>query len=290
MSIPAELSAYYWVFGLGMALMQLNLISSVWVICAILMRRTPGEPLQMYVKFPLYIAVTDILLYLSLMGNQMHTVVYKVTWQGLPCKFFSSFVFMAGTFNMILVLSLSLTTYLSFCKGIQVDFGKKDWKLWALVLSCGFFVAGIGFSSAGPSRYWCYSDNANPNKTLPIITACLEVVVFCLTLYFFSRTVHEIRQKVVPVFNRSQTKTSAKLADIRKKAARKMMTYVFNFLIQWFPTLPYCLGTALNYFPDWIYICATIFMNLGGVLNLVSYYRNETHRRSDYSTYDLSRA
>jgi hypothetical protein len=75
-------------------------------------------------------------------------------------------------------------------------------------------------------------------------------------------------------FEANQPSMKEQYDSVENRAVRKMMLHMVSFFIQWSSTLPYCLGTVLDYYEDWIYIVCTVGMNLGGVMNLTAYIIN----------------
>jgi hypothetical protein len=263
--VEDPMTSYYLVFGLGWSTMSVSVLASIYIIYAVFSRYRRDGAVGMSIRFPMYIALTDVGMSVSLLTNQTHSVLYWRTWSGWQCKFTAAFVAFWAIANMTQTTVIALVTYLRVVREWNIDTGRLDWKLFSVVYGHSLFWALVGIPSYGPSRYWCYQENYGQNKAAGLIITGIESLLFCVTAVCF--------MSVLNVLQKNRTRKSA---SIETKATRKMMLYIFNFFIQWTSVIPYCFGSALDYYPDWFYILCTIGMNCGGVLNIISFLINET--------------
>jgi hypothetical protein len=323
--VPDEMSNFYLVFGIGWTILFASLISSIAVIYSVWNKFTKDGNLAMSQRFPLYIAITDIGLSLSLLGNQMHSVLYRKTLTGVLCQAMSVSIAFTGLTNMSIVTSIAVLTYLRVCKSKEIDTGPYDWKLHAIVLPNSIFWSCLGIPSFGPSKYWCYQEMNSPNKIAGSLVLLNNFGLFGITAVCFAavlRHLHRFRigktsltkpplrsnhstdvMSAVPnelPASRHDLRATSKLGNhqamsvsmgfagmnaqptlaerydnVEHRATTKILLHTISFFIQWSSTVPYCLGSILNYNEDWTYIVCTIGMNMGGVLNLLAYIINQ---------------
>jgi hypothetical protein len=136
-------------------------------------------------RFPFYIAVTDIGLSISLLSNQMHSVLYRKTLTGGLCTIFSTLIAFTGLTNMTIVTSIAVLTYLRVCKAKDIDTGPYDWKLHATVWGNGLLWATVGIPSFGPSKYWCYQEMYAPNKSAGLVVIGVNFTLYAIAALCF---------------------------------------------------------------------------------------------------------
>jgi hypothetical protein len=297
--IPDDpMTSYYLVFGLGWSMMLISLVASAYIIFTVFSRYRKDGTVGMSIRFPMYIAFTDVGMSVSLLTNQMHSVLYWRTWTGWQCKFTAAHVAFWVIANMTQTTIIAVVTYLRVVKEMHIDTGKFDWKLLSVVYGHALFWALVGIPSYGPSRYWCYQENYGENKAAGLIITGIEFVLFGITAVSFmfvlnvlqkNRSRADVKTKTLSpsqmtsmanAINSAQSSLKEKYASMETKATRKMMLYIFNFFIQWTSVVPYCFGSAFDYYPDWFYVLCTIGMNCGGLLNIISFLINETPRKT----------
>jgi hypothetical protein len=324
-----EMTSYYTIFGVGWTILFASLFSSIAVIYSIFKKFQVDGNVAMSQRFPLYIAITDIGLSLSLLGNQFHSLLYRRTLTGVLCKALSVSIAFTGLTNMSVVTSIAIITYLRICKSKEVDTGSYDWKLHAIVLPNSIFWSCLGIPSFGPSRYWCYQEMNSTNKIAGSLVLLNNFGLFGVTAVCFTnvlRKMHRFRRGLTSIkrppirsthstdevgavasevpASRHDLRATAKLGNhqamsvsmgfagmaaqqatlaekyenVEHRATRKILLHIITFFIQWSSTVPYCLGSILDYHEDWTYIVCTIGMNMGGVMNLIAYIVNQKHK------------
>ncbi|KAJ3276631.1 hypothetical protein HDV01_004164 [Terramyces sp. JEL0728] len=268
----ADASSY--VYGFGWVFMCLSILCSNYVAFRIGYTYKKRGRLPVTLRFPFYIACTDLMLSYSLMFGQSHNVVYNEDWDGVMCHFTATLVSIAVFSNMILIFCITLITYFSVVKNRPLDLGSRDWKL---VLTC-------------------YGKDYDPQKLIQILSTGLEILMFIGVLYFSANVYLVINKNIqllkaanskldnIPMSTLPETKISiaqsstfekasntekevssptkkshyqAKTERIKKlsdAAARKILMFILNYFIQWTSVVPYCLGSLFNYYADWVYI------------------------------------
>ncbi|KAJ3319348.1 hypothetical protein HDV06_006375 [Boothiomyces sp. JEL0866] len=284
------------VYGVGFTIMQLSAICSIYIIVRIVSRwvRLGKRPITL--RFPFYIAITDLMLYGSLMADQLHDVIFSKNWDEPMCKITATAVSISGFSNMMLVCSVTFITFSTIVLGKHVDLGAGDWKLLLTVAIFAILMGFVTIPSAGSSWYWCYEEMFANNKTIQILVILVEVTLFLLTFFFAVKVwivlmnaqnaVRELEsgstnRESISVFDKYTVSTTAKPQRNYKRerllevAARKIMTFVLNYFIQWSGTTPYILMSVFDIYEDWMIVLCTIGMNCGGILNMIGFIRNE---------------
>ncbi|KAJ3319507.1 hypothetical protein HDV06_006240 [Boothiomyces sp. JEL0866] len=184
MNSDSQANGGSYVYGIGWIFMHLSILCSAIIVFRILYLYKTRGFLPLTLRFPFYIAFTDLSLSFSLMLDQYHNVLFGKDWDGFMCNFTATLVGVAVFSNMILVFCISLITYLSVVRGVALDLGFGDWKLFLVVVGCSALLAGISIPSTGKSKYWInYSDYAT-DKSIQIMSVALETVLFCAITYF----------------------------------------------------------------------------------------------------------
>ncbi|KAJ3324131.1 hypothetical protein HDV06_000672 [Boothiomyces sp. JEL0866] len=299
----------YLVYGLGWSCMFLSITCSCYIVFRVVGRWKREGILPLTVRFPFYIAFTDLFLAFSLFLDQVHDVLYHSNWDGVMCKLTATIVGIAVFTNMTLVLCISIATYYAVVLGRSLDFGKYDWKLFLAVILFASTAAFAGLPSAGPSRYWCFDRSYAADKSLSIMALCVEFTIFTSIFIFSSMVYLRIRKlmrqsqildnadsgitseihgtqsssfapksKRISTVDNVGAKKNVKgnrFTKMSKKAGRKVLSYILNYFIQWTSAVPTTVGNLFDYYEDWTVILANIGMNCGGMLNLFWFIRNE---------------
>lgn len=144
------------IYGSGMTMMQLSLVCSSYIIYRVLKRWKQIKRRPITLRFPFYIAITDILLYIAVMTDQLHDVIFGDSWTGPMCTITACMVAIASSANMALICSVSFQAYASIVLKSPLDLGKHDWKLLLTIGTFVITIVMIVFTGTGQSWYWCY--------------------------------------------------------------------------------------------------------------------------------------
>ncbi|KAI8903263.1 hypothetical protein EDD86DRAFT_97658 [Gorgonomyces haynaldii] len=203
----------YYVYGIGWPIMQLGFLGSVYVMYRIIMRMRKG-PIPLQLRFPLYIAISDIILYIGHMNNQMYPMIYgRVRPLGLACDLSAGYVSFGIIWNNTLVLALAFHSYCTLVLGKPLDMGRYDWKMLVITLAVSFAFGIAGGLTAGPSYLWCYTQKGG-EKLIAIFTAGCEVVFFNLIAFFFYK-VYKFLQENSPQSKALSLKSQLKSIDAK---------------------------------------------------------------------------
>ncbi|KAJ3324139.1 hypothetical protein HDV06_000680 [Boothiomyces sp. JEL0866] len=189
-------SAGKYVYGFGWVFMHLSILCSAFIVFRIALTYYRRGMLPLTLRFPFYIALTDLLLSFSLMLDQYHNVLFHEDWDGFMCNFTATLVGVAVFSNMILVCCVTLITYSSVVRQRPLDLGPGDWKLVATVLGFSLTLAGISIPSTGKSKYWCYGKDFDPQKSIQVMSAGLEFLMFGAILYFSAQVYLVINKNI----------------------------------------------------------------------------------------------
>ncbi|KAJ3303578.1 hypothetical protein HDV03_003655 [Kappamyces sp. JEL0829] len=291
---------YYYVYAIGGTIMQTTLLCCSWIIWRVYKIYKRKKSLSTHLRFPMYMAVTDLLLYIGHMNNQA----------GLSCAASAAYVAFGVFLNMSYVMQhvtsrmtafVAINSYLTLCRGTKIDFGTADWKMWAVCCTFALTLGLAGASQAGPSDFWCYFQQSG-SKAFAWITVITEVTLFNTSLfcfYFVLQVVYSVKPIVVGNFANTasqmtegaKSSTSANktltagqpkkdaLKDnyekLKRTATRKTMSYLLCFFIQWGGAVPYIVGNLFDYHPTWVYVLTNISINSGGMLNMLAFGLNE---------------
>ncbi|KAI8894418.1 hypothetical protein BC833DRAFT_605002 [Globomyces pollinis-pini] len=261
------------VIGAGLVLGQLSLIGSVYIISQVVQRFRRFGTIPISLKFPMYIAFTDIGIYISVMYNQLAVVFTGRVFQGLQCQI-QGFLFsiVSGT-NILLVSIFALITFLSSKYNYHVNFGRYDYQLWIGIILSSIAGGSIMFPSFSADKYWCYFSPNRDGITISIVTTLFTFGNFFLTIIFFSLTLYQIKN--LRTLHRHNIQSNLVMNAIELKITKKMLFYIFNFLIQWGLALPYLCIPFTGIVEEWMYLLCNVGMCSGGILNLIGYLYNE---------------
>ncbi|KAJ3323487.1 hypothetical protein HDV06_001764 [Boothiomyces sp. JEL0866] len=261
---------YYYVYGIGIPLMQINFLCSLYIVFRGLRRliMTGNPPPQ--IRFPMYMAISDILLYVGHMNNEMYGVLWGHSRpDNIGCQTAAAFVTFGVFINMSITCSYVANIYLSVCREVYINTGSWDWKLISSCAVFAFIMAMISFPFSGPCYYWCYFKIDGVNLFAWLFTI-VEVTLFNITLLCF----YFIYRKVDSMTARTQGKVEKK-NYLKKETVKKIRPYIIYFFCQWAGTIPYSIGHLFEYRPTWVFVLVNISINVGGILNAISFVANQ---------------
>ncbi|RIA87092.1 hypothetical protein C1645_878242 [Glomus cerebriforme] len=239
--------------------------------------------LAMIYKLPYYTACTDCLINLSFFINIMHTALYAQVWDEPLCKILSATNWGFITINLCFYGVIATITYLRICQEIYFDYGKYDYKIWAIVIAISLPLQLINIRNHGARRFWCSGKSGQ--ITGPIILFSLISVVLVIICFCYVNVLNKIwhtrkRSKTTSPSNRSENGIEStileKRAEIERRAARKIMSYILIFAIQW---VPLGISLAARFLKSndgtWVYFLASLGRSFGGIGNAIQFIINE---------------
>lgn len=257
-------------YTICMPMMQLNLLGTLYVLLRTFLRWKSSNSLSLAHRVPFYIAIIDLLIYLSLVPTYMTVLLYG----RLPstCAVSGAFLIATSASNMILVCIVAISAYLRVCHQFVIDFGRWDWKLHTTVACLAVTGALMAIPTLGQAGFFCaasglYFEIIN----FVAIYAILGICIFCYVM--IARKLRETKRTIKKAF-RSGNVTREQKIELR--VMLKTSSYVFMFILNWAPSTLFQIGTFLDWFPYWVFVIALLTYSSGGVLNALQYAINET--------------
>lgn len=135
--------------------MQLGFLGSLYILYRAWNRYRLRGSCPAQVRFPMYIAITDIMLYVGHMNNQGYGLIWGHTRpQNLGCQMAAAYVAFGIFLNMAITTSIAVNSYLTICRDWHFNTGAWDWKIIAMCSVFAFVFAAIGAPFSGPCLYW----------------------------------------------------------------------------------------------------------------------------------------
>ncbi|KAJ3322805.1 hypothetical protein HDV06_002666 [Boothiomyces sp. JEL0866] len=263
------------IYGISFTALHLSLLGSIFVIGRVVYRWKKEGSKPITLRFPLYIAITDILMYIICMADQLHNVLFGNDWEGDLCTFIAAVVGFAAATNCILVACISVQVYFSTILKSPLDFGTHDWKLILFIICTSLAVEGIAYKSNGQSWYWCYETMYSPDKTLPILSVVVESSLFSVILFCGLKVLLQIRRvknsKMKQVQNSNKLVHSKSTEFTRSVAAKAQDEDVLDRTL----AIPYVIGGIFNYYHKYIILVAVLGFSTGGIWNMIGFIINE---------------
>ncbi|CAH1765133.1 17742_t:CDS:2 [Entrophospora sp. SA101] len=152
----------------------------------------------MSLKVPFYIACSNFLLLTDVFPQVYRLTIYRELWPGLACEVFGAFIFLFMLLNILLVVAVSINTYIRICLKKNPSLGRYDWKLLLTVLIISLAIAATGIKKVGPDTFWCSSrpiKGGNAISTTIILVVALLTSSFCYGCIIYK--INSIDQKLL---------------------------------------------------------------------------------------------
>ncbi|CAJ0852577.1 13436_t:CDS:2 [Entrophospora sp. SA101] len=235
--------------------------------------------IPMSLRFPYYLALTDVLL----------SIISLINHRPLEfpaCSIIGSLLVFSTSLSTNLVVSISVVSWLRVVRGIWIDFGKCDYKLWVVLFSIGSFYFAFIVRNVSEHKYWCapdYTDKFFSILAISVVLLTLSIITYCYAhvLMLIKRADYRSNMKSNSGDNSGSNNGSSSgilKNKFERKVFKKILTYVLVFLIQYIPCLVYEVVTVMNPGKQENGIVALIALtafNLGAVGNFFQYITNE---------------
>nr|CAG8436292.1 1750_t:CDS:2 [Entrophospora candida] len=242
--------------------------------------------IPMSLRFPYYLALTDVLLSIISLINHGYGVIYKRPLEFPACSIIGSFLVFSTSLSTNLVVSISVVSWLRVVRGIWIDFGKCDYKLWAVLFSIGSFYFAFIARNVSKHKYWCapdYTDEFFSILAISVVFLTVSIITYCYAhiLMLIKRADYRSNMKSNSSDNSESNNGSSSgilKNKFERKVFKKILTYVLVFLIQYIPCLVYEVVTVMNPGKPENGVVAQIALtafNLGAVGNFFQYITNE---------------
>ncbi|CAI2173723.1 18065_t:CDS:2 [Funneliformis geosporum] len=177
----------YIVSGVSLLFLQLNWIGSLYIFYRtfIKWRSSTCNAIPLSLRFPFYIAITDFGLAVPHTINIAYTMIYKRTLSSPTCEFFGGLMNTFLLLNLLMIGFIAITTWLRVVQEISFNFGKYDYKLWAIIIGIALTLDCVSFGEFGASKYWINSiENQVTLKIfryiLMFLLQYIPILIYCL--------------------------------------------------------------------------------------------------------------
>lgn len=183
------------------------------------------------------------------------------------------------TAQQLLVNAIAVSSFLTVHRLRAVTFGHNDWKLVVYVFGSALALdmLCLCIDGYGPSGSFCYFDGVRGAWQFLAFSTAPFLAVFLVNAVLYALTWRKVRAE--------ESESAAVLGrDGRAaaSAARTGLLFVLAFFVQWWPTALYGTWSMVQPAPFIVHQFVTIFVNLGGVFNLVVFFvlvRRRNRRR-----------
>lgn len=237
-------------------------------------------------RFIVYIAICDGCF--NLFHGTDH-VQYIITEEHVrPVELCELYAFVLTEFmtaqNLIVNL-VAVNAFMLMYWHINLNFGKKDWRLLVWTFGAPFVVSCVAAVTGmfGPCGSFCHFDPIKGGQYYIYFTTIPLVIIIVVNSILYGLTWRRIKQETSHLAHTENLHTVNK----SKRAAKTMTMFIVAFFIQWWALTVFSLWILVTpNFPPAILHIVTIFTNLGGCLNLGVYIimrRRSTTSADDHS-------
>jgi hypothetical protein len=261
----------------GLVMMQISSLADLYTICLLWIEYKKKGPLNLNLRCPLYLALTDLLTHMFTFENYLVPVVTGRVVPDPYCRYIGMGLgFFAGA-NMMTIVTITIITYFSVFRNLIINTGKYDWKmLVAIFLSVGPLIA-FGYNSFGSDGIWCYSSISTPIFASYLSTCFISTMFAALCLFSIYIMILLRRNEKQLINQKDQLKNYKKIERdfkiLQLKMFRKQTVYVLSYVIQWGPVIPYMIRRSYYFAVEdnfSLVLAVAILLNTGGVLNTIA--------------------
>ncbi|KAF0526954.1 hypothetical protein F8M41_013836 [Gigaspora margarita] len=248
------------VYAIGLALLQIDACCIIYIIYRTVFRwRRMSKNLSMAYKLPFYMACFDFIIYGFQTVNMIYPLLYIANWPELSCSVIAGGFFFGSVASISFVGTSSIMSWLIVCKKTQFKLGAYDYKLFILPLGLSAILTGISASTFGSDQFWCYTPDKSIRASIIIIT--MDLAIFIISLFCYLSILRKI--------------TNHDFKEQFSSAAKKIISYILVYIIQWIPLITYLFLDMANHEGLWLYFLAVGAISMGGILNAGRYILNE---------------
>ncbi|GBC06773.1 hypothetical protein RclHR1_07030003 [Rhizophagus clarus] len=236
------------------------------------------------IRFPFYIAITDFLFSAIILIDFSYTVSnvsaltngVSLVWPSPCCEILGFFNIAFTLLNMLLVGSISLTTWLRVVQEYYFNWGICDYKVWLPIGFLSFIIPLASVNDFGPQKYWCGIKDGNSSlvSTLLLITILLTLLTIVFCYMHVLKTIHDVKDD-----NSSSILTSEidieQHNNIERKILAKVLTYILVFIFQYIPLMLTDIFKLIKIQYILLNAISLSAISIGGISNLIQYIRNE---------------
>ncbi|CAG8714402.1 22496_t:CDS:2 [Gigaspora margarita] len=269
------------------------LVGTLYVLIRIYYRwSNTNKNLSIALRVPFYMGLFNALLLVCQNINLTYVTVKSTTLPEPYCREIAAVQVIFTFYHRLVIVGISIITYLRVCKNKPYNTGRYDWKITIPSAVISVFLSVFGLKNLGPDRYWCSLKTDLTNVFVPLTSTLLTILLLIVCLFCYIKTIYAIRfvkrqQKTVSVrkgvIDKNSSSTSP-IVEMERKVTKKVMGYILVFILQWAPALPYNVYKIFGTAEPWAYCLVIASINLGGVGNAIFYVINEGWEMNNYST------
>ncbi|RHZ54793.1 hypothetical protein Glove_423g65 [Diversispora epigaea] len=243
------------VYATSYTFMSFNTIGIIYMLVQIYIRwsYTKGA-LSMAIKVPLYLGILDAMLLITSSTVFIYPMIHHSQWKEPYCRILAGVSIAVTILKRNMVVIIAIVTYLRVCKEVYWNYGKFDWKLWAIAGFMTVVLSFMGVKGYGANKYWCSTKASTMSVSLISLLLSLIVVLVCIFCYSsIILAVRAIRiNKIKAAGNNIDTETStisniSMPSEIEVRAIKKISSYILVYIIQWFPSIPRNVDQMLGF-------------------------------------------
>ncbi|XP_052792945.1 uncharacterized protein LOC128226882 [Mya arenaria] len=224
-------------------------------------------------RFIVYLAVCDGLFNTAHFTDHMHVVIVRNhVYPRQLCEFYGFTLAEFITAQNLMVNVIAVNAFMLMYFDRNINFGKYDWRLLTWTFGAPFVGASIAgaLGQLGPNGAFCHFDAVKGKIAGLFFTTVTILIILLMNSILFALILRKIRALAHATRHSHSSLSSSMRTSVR--AAQSMSLFVAAFFIQWWAMALY--GTW-NIFtddvPQPLFHLVTIFVNLGGILNLCVY-------------------
>ncbi|CAG8599089.1 7295_t:CDS:2 [Paraglomus occultum] len=179
------------------------------------------EPLSPTQRFPLYMAVLDLLTAAFIVPNLLYPMIHNKLLPGVWCKVMGFGLSTLISMNMMLMAIIAVITYLSVCHKKSGAAGAKDWALFASTIlpSLSIAVITLAMNGYGPDTFWCFTQRSGSGSQVNLVAmVAFAYIVTAITTFCYLnviKRIHNVESLLsAGIFKKSPKSTSRRTSEI----------------------------------------------------------------------------
>ncbi|CAG8507418.1 9706_t:CDS:2, partial [Paraglomus brasilianum] len=153
------------------------------------------EPLSPTQRFPLYMAVLDLLTAIFIIPNLLYPMIHNRLLPGAWCIVMGFGMSTLISMNMMLMAIIAVITYLSVCHKKTGASGAKDWALFASTIlpSLSIAVITLAMNGYGPDTFWCFTQRSASGSQVNLVAmVAFAYIVTAVTTFCYLNVIKRI--------------------------------------------------------------------------------------------------
>ncbi|RIA97264.1 hypothetical protein C1645_752904 [Glomus cerebriforme] len=250
-------------YGLDIMIIQLGSLCTLYMIIRTFIRWCKHNlSLHMSHKLPFYMALSEFFIYTPLLINLYYPAVNDKQWPEQSCKILGLNFYFFASFNMTLVGSLALITYLRVCKAMNINTGLLDYKLFIFPILISTVLSIPAWKYTGADGYWCFQNRKS--SFIPLVLLYMDIFILLTSLFSYIGIAHAIN---VSRFRNDE--------ENFRTSNKKIIGYLFMYIMQWTPVMIYIICDIEHQANMWIFAICILSLPIGSIINTYRYISSE---------------